>query len=52
MFDKFKAVVEKDLIIKIEGLETRRLNVYSNVNEKALLNAQIMINIIPEWFLE
>ena len=43
MFDKFKAVVEKDLIVKIVDLETRRLNVYLDLNEKTLLNAQIMI---------
>jgi len=43
MFDQFMAVVEEDLTIKIESLETIRLNVHLGSHRRTIVNVQIMM---------
>ena len=42
-FDQFKAVVEKDLIVKMKSLEATRFHIQTGSNKRVFVNVQIMM---------
>ena len=43
VFDQFKAVVEKDLIVKMKSLEATRFHIQTGSNKRVFVNVQLMM---------